>query len=137
MMLLDTSGFFCLLDAADSRHRSAISLFDATTDKVTHNYVLAELVALGQARRFNRAAILSLVTDVASDPDIELLWVDTALHTAAMALLNIRLDRSYSLCDAVSFIIMHERNIRESLTTDHHFEQEGFQQLLPSSGAGL
>jgi uncharacterized protein len=41
-----------------------------------------------------------------------------------------RLDKSYSLCDAVSFLLMRERAITEALTTDRHFEQEGFTRLL-------
>ena len=36
----------------------------------------------------------------------------------------------YSLCDAVSFVLMKQRGLREALTTDHHFEQEGFTRLL-------
>jgi hypothetical protein len=30
----------------------------------------------------------------------------------------------------VSFVLMRQRDINESLTTEHHFAQEGFQQLL-------
>ena len=38
--------------------------------------------------------------------------------------------RTYSLCDAVSFVLMQHYGITEALTTDHHFEQEGFVRLL-------
>jgi uncharacterized protein len=41
-----------------------------------------------------------------------------------------RLDKNYFLCDAVSFVLMRQRGLNESLTTDYHFEQEGFQRLL-------
>jgi len=41
-----------------------------------------------------------------------------------------RLDKTYSLCDAVSFVLMRERELTEALTTDRHFEQEGFVRLL-------
>lgn len=41
-----------------------------------------------------------------------------------------RLDKSYSLCDAISFLVMRQRGLSEALTTDHHFEQEGFVRLL-------
>ncbi|MEH2285259.1 MAG: hypothetical protein V7K90_28760 [Nostoc sp.] len=41
-----------------------------------------------------------------------------------------RQDKSYSLCDAVSFVLMRQRGVTEALTTDHHFEQEGFRRLL-------
>ncbi|HAH56357.1 MAG TPA: hypothetical protein DCM02_14015 [Flavobacterium sp.] len=38
--------------------------------------------------------------------------------------------KTYSLCDSVSFIVMREQGITEALTTDRHFEQEGFNRLL-------
>ncbi len=53
-------------------------------------------------------------------------------HSYVLAELLERQDKTYSLCDAVSFVLMRQRNISEALTTDHHFEQEGFRQLLPS-----
>jgi predicted nucleic acid-binding protein len=59
-----------------------------------------------------------------------MVWVDEELHRGALALLMAGVDKTYSLCDAVSFILMRQRRITEALTTDHHFEQEGFQRLL-------
>lgn len=47
-----------------------------------------------------------------------------------MRFLQGRLDKSYSLCDAVSFLLMREGAITEALTTDRHFDQEGFVRLL-------
>jgi predicted nucleic acid-binding protein len=52
------------------------------------------------------------------------------LHDSAMALLQAQLDKTYSLCDAVSFILKRQRGLIEALTTDHHFEQAGFRPLL-------
>lgn len=45
-------------------------------------------------------------------------------------MLKTRSDKTYSLCDAASFILMREYEIVEALTTDKHFEQEGFVRLL-------
>jgi predicted nucleic acid-binding protein len=59
-----------------------------------------------------------------------LVWVDEARHRAAMDLLQARLDKSWSLCDAVSFVLMREHGEVEALTNDHHFEQAGFVRLL-------
>ena len=56
--------------------------------------------------------------------------MDESFHRAAMRLLERRLDKAYSLCDAVSFLQMEEYAVIEALTTDHHFEQAGFQALL-------
>ena len=41
-----------------------------------------------------------------------------------------RQDKTYSMCDSVSFVLMRQRGITEALTTDRHFEQEGFTRLL-------
>ena len=47
-----------------------------------------------------------------------------------MILLENRLDKNYSLCDAVSFVVMREYQFLNALTTDKHFAQEGFRRLL-------
>jgi predicted nucleic acid-binding protein len=48
-----------------------------------------------------------------------------------MRLLQMQIDKTYSLCDAVSFILMQQRGITDALTTDRHFDQAGFRRLLP------
>ena len=61
---------------------------------------------------------------------VEKYWVDEGLYRAALSLLRSRGDKTYSLCDAVSFVLMYRLGITEALTTDRHFEQEGFVRLL-------
>lgn len=134
-MLLDTSGLLCLHNRAEPFHARAVTLYRAAPIRLTHGYVLAEFVALANARRLPFAAALSFMADLLENPDVDTVWVDEPLHRDAMALLLARQDKTYSLCDAVSFVLMRERRVTEALTTDHHFEQEGFQRLLvpPSS----
>ncbi len=129
-MLLDTSGLLCLLHKAEPFHDQARTTYHVGRDRFTHNYVLAEFVALAQVRRIPRTAALTFLTDLLENPDIEMVWVDEQLHREAFSLLRARSDKSYSLCDAVSFVLMRRRGLLEALTTDHHFEQEGFLRLL-------
>ena len=129
-MLLDTSGLLCLHNRAEPLHMDARTLYQAARICVTHSYVLAEFVALAHARRLPRMAALTFISDLVENPDIDTVWVDELLHREAMALLVARPDKTYSLCDAVSFVLMRQRRITEALTTDRHFEQEGFQRLL-------
>jgi predicted nucleic acid-binding protein len=129
-MLLDTSGIFCLLHEAEVLHPEAKLHYGASQVRVTHNYVLAEFVALATTRGVIRQKVLHYLFDLAGNPDIEVVWIDPALHAAAMDLLQRRLDKTYSLCDAVSFVVMRARRIQQALTTDRHFDQEGFQRLL-------
>lgn len=99
---------------------------------IAHNYVLAELVALALVRRFSRATVLSYMLELMNNPNVEIVWVDEPLHREAVDLLLARQDKTYSLCDAVSFVLMRRLGIMEALTTDRHFEQEGFTRLLQS-----
>jgi uncharacterized protein len=129
-MFLDTSGMFTLLHAPEKFHAQAHQFYQTASDRCTHSYALAELIALAQARRVPRSIALVFCDSIVNNPDIDVVWVDEALHRSAMQLLHSRLDKSYSLCDAVSFLLMRERSILDALTTDRHFEQEGFRRLL-------
>jgi len=130
MLLLDTSGLLCLHFSTEPLHTQACVAYQKATIRLTHNYVIAEYVALANARRFPRASVLDFVVDLLSSPDIETVWVDKSIHRAAVELLTLRQDKTYSLCDAVSFILMRQRGVAEALTTDRHFEQGGFVRLL-------
>lgn len=116
-MFLDTSGLLSLHHQAEPFHEEACQAYKAASVRVTHGYVLAEFVALGHARRLPRLETLTFVIDLVANPDIETIWIDETLHENAMTLLLDRLDKTYSLCDAVSFILMRERSIQEALTT--------------------
>lgn len=130
-MLLDTSGLLCYLHQQEQYHQEAVRFLNNASGKVlTHGYVLAELIALASVRRFPRSAVLAFVIDLLNNPDIETIWIEKQLHREAMQLLLDRPDKTYSLCDAVSFVLMRQHGITEALTTDRHFEQEGFVRLL-------
>ena len=129
-MFIDTSGLMCLFDAGDYRHSSAVKYFHSTTARVTHNYVLAEFVALVIARRAPLPAALRFVEAITSGSEVEMMWISRELHERAMKLLLERSDKAWSLCDAVSFVVMSDRRITDSLTTDRHFDQAGFVRLL-------
>ena len=103
-MLLDTSGLLCLHHRAELFHAQARAAYQAARVGLTHSTILAEFVALADAQRLPRLAALTFVTDLLENPDIETVWVDEPLHREAMALLLARLDKTYSLCDAMSFV---------------------------------
>jgi predicted nucleic acid-binding protein len=129
-MLLDTSGLMCLFDRRDSRHSNATEIYESASHRLSHNYVLAEFVGLVIARRAPKTQALQFIDVIARGDEIEVVWVDRELHDRAMRLLVQRHDKTWSLCDAVSFVLMNEKRELEALTTDHNFEQAGFLRLL-------
>ncbi len=129
-MFLDTSGLLSLYDARDAFHADAVREYRRAARLTTHNYVLAELVALAGARRLPRDGALRYLADLLDHPLLQVLWVNETFHRAALVFLQDRMDKTYSLCDAVSFLQMEEQGESEALTTDRHFEQAGFIRLL-------
>lgn len=129
-MLLDTSGLMCLFDRKDYRHASAVKYYDSATRRLVHNYVFAEFVALAIARRAPLAEALKFIDAIHRTEEIETVWVDPHVHESAMQLLIQFEDKRWSLCDAVSFLLMTAYSMAQALTTDHNFEQAGFVRLL-------
>jgi predicted nucleic acid-binding protein len=129
-MFLDTSGLLCFHHRAESQHAAAVQFIRSASLRLTHNYFLAEFVALARARGLPREPALSFVTDLQDNTAVQVVHVTELLHRDALDFLRQRLDKQCSLCDAVSFLLMPQHGIRDALTTDHHFEQAGFVRLL-------
>lgn len=129
-MMIDTSGFFSIHSEADIQHAKADEIYNQSWFRLTTSYVLDEFVALATARKLSREKILAFSEEILIDQTVEIVWVNKDLHTEAVALLKSRRDKLYSLRDAFSFVVMRTRKITDALTTDHHFEQEGYVRLL-------
>ncbi|HXG82388.1 MAG TPA: PIN domain-containing protein [Pyrinomonadaceae bacterium] len=129
-MLIDTSGFLCFNESREAYHEKAVELYDSAKMRLTTSYVLAEYTALAQVRGLARRETIKFSTRILNEQAIEIVWIDENLHRQAVELIEKREDKNYSLCNAVSFVLMRTRGITEALTTDKHFEQEGFVRLL-------
>src|SRR5438552_17944470 len=79
-MLLDTSGLLCLLNPAERAHSQTRELIGTARSLMTHNYVLAELVALAHSRRMRRAPTLQFLSVMAARRLGKVVFVDSALH---------------------------------------------------------
>jgi predicted nucleic acid-binding protein len=129
-MLLDTSGLLALLDSREPLNQLAIDRYRHADIRLTDGYVLAELVALANSRKVPSANVLKFIKSLIANPDIEVVWPDESLTSQAVSLLITRQGRGYSLCDAVSFVLMRANNLQNALSADGHFEEEGFNPLL-------
>ncbi|MGH7412447.1 MAG: type II toxin-antitoxin system VapC family toxin [Candidatus Methylomirabilis sp.] len=127
MIFLDTSAIYALADRADLRHERAKERFQALLDIgegiLTHNYVLAEAIALIQSR-LGVATALTMAHDCRA---FAIEWVDEATHEEAVRRLGRVGKRQISFVDQVSFLVMRRRGVRTALAFDPDFEEEGFQ----------
>lgn len=136
-MLVDTSGLFAVLSANDANHRRAATLFEELVDRrlrdearyVTHSSVVVESTALVQGR-LGLGAVRDLVDDIL--PLLEIEWVGPDLHRQATTALLAANQRSVSLVDWTSFVLMRRDGIDVAFAFDEDFEKQGFELLEPS-----
>ena len=131
-IFIDTGYILALLNTADEHHERAVVMSRQVEPPfLTTEAVLTEIGnALSRARW--RALGYATIQDLRADPNIDVVPVDAALFERALVLYGARVDKEWGLTDCMSFVVMKERNLTQALTTDRHFGQAGFADLLAS-----
>ena len=93
---------------------------------VSTTFVLNETVTFFKNRGRHEKAV-DLGGLLMSSPWIRLVHVDEPLLLEAWDYLIRRPDKSYSLTDCVSFVLMDRLGLRAALTFDRHFLRAGFE----------
>ena len=127
----DTFYFLALVNPADSAHARTVAFTsDHPLRLVTTDWVLTELAdGLARSQR-GRSEFLSALADLQADDDATIVRCDPDLLDEGIRLYSQRSDKEWSLTDCVSFVVMKNEGITDSLTGDRHFEQAGFTALL-------
>jgi predicted nucleic acid-binding protein len=124
-VLADTSALYASLDRSDPDHGRARDAFAERSvhDLMTHSYVVLETDALVRRRLGLRASRVLHETILAP---LEIVFVDAALHQAAVAAYLGGGKNGPSLVDCASFAVMRAHGIRTALAFDRHFSGAGF-----------
>jgi predicted nucleic acid-binding protein len=135
-IFVDSAHYVALLNRRDQLRDRAVhavlSLYaEPDISFVTTDSVLAEVLthqsAFGPGAR---EAASVLIDELSADPRMTIVSQTPALFADGVALYRRRLDKSYSMVDCMSMVLCRERGIRDVLTADRDFEQEGFTILL-------
>ena len=131
MLFADTSFYVALINCARRAHHArALDFLRAPTGKViTTDYVVVE-VGNFMRRPPDRPYFLSLSKDLAEDENTTVIEAPRTLQESGIEVYRQRPDKSWSLTDCISFVVMQSHGIAEALTADRHFEQAGFAALL-------
>jgi uncharacterized protein len=129
----DTSYWVAIFSPRDALHNLAVHRSKEMTDciLVTSEMVLTEFgnFFCGSGDYFRRGAG-QFIQEIQNDPNIEVEPQTTLLFQRALAEYNRYTDKTWSLTDCSSIVIMRKRALQEVLTNDHHFEQASFTILL-------
>lgn len=129
-VFIDTGYILALANTRDKYHAAAAATpRDSITTYVTTEAVLTEVGNALAHPRWRKLGVATL-NDLRHDPNIEIVPVDTALFNRAIALYTARMDKAWGLTDCISFVVMQEQGLIHVLTTDKHFAQAGFQNVL-------
>lgn len=132
-IFVDTSAWLALINKSDYLHHKARKVRDDLIAQgsrlLVTDYVLVE-TANALSRVPFRKAVVELISFIQSSEDIQVIQIDKRLFDEAWRLYSDRLDKEWSLTDCASFVVMTEVGLREAFTSDHHFEQSGFNILM-------
>jgi predicted nucleic acid-binding protein len=130
----DTSYFLALLQPDGDFFQAANAFSQSNMEPLLTTSAI--LLELGNALSQNpdRGRFLE-INSLIENGLIQSVFVPLELYKNAIDLFAKRSDKSWSLTDCISFVVMIHRNITDAATTDHHFAQAGFRVLLQKQKA--
>lgn len=133
-LFLDTSFLIALEVSSDQNHEHAQaywqSILDSPPQLVTTSYVFDEVVTFFNTRNQHGRAV-KIADRLLTSPSVHLMHVDESLFFDGWRFFRLHADKTYSLTDCISFVVMANHGLRTALTFDKHFEQAGFE-ICPS-----
>jgi hypothetical protein len=130
----DTSFWMALSRKRDQYHQRAV-VWNQLALRTNSTLVTTEAVLWEWLNALSDASTRGVAADgyrrAHADSRIEVSPFQPALIDSALELYHARPDKSWSLTDCLSFVVMERRQLTEALTTDRHFEQAGFRALMP------
>ena len=134
LVFVDSGGFFALLSPNDHSHRPARELFVQALregwELITTNAVIFEAHALILNRTWDGRAVALRFLDHVEQGLCHVERVGVEDERRAVHLLHEQTDKEYSLCDAVSFMVMERLGVEEAIAFDRHFLQYGRFRIL-------
>jgi predicted nucleic acid-binding protein len=137
---LDTAYAIALASPRDEHHEKALLLADQLEEDgaklITTRAIILE-IGNALSKQSHRLAGVELLESLEQDPSVEIVPLTEELYNRAFDLYQQRVDKEWGITDCISFIVMAERDLREALTTDKHFEQAGYKALLRPTQEGV
>lgn len=117
-------------DAHQQVLQNWVSLAKSTPFLVTTTYIFDEVVTFFNSRNLHYKAA-EVGNRLLESPELELIDIHRELFNQGWQYFQKPKDKSYSITDCLSFIVMEKRKIVTALTLDKHLIQAGFK-ILPS-----
>jgi predicted nucleic acid-binding protein len=132
LLFLDANYVVGLEVSDDQHHHDArqhwTKYLESPRPLVTTSYVFDEVVTFLNNKRQHAKAV-SVGSNLLTASTIQMIHVDESLFYEGWQYFEQHADKTYSLTDCISFVLMTRLGIVEALTFDKHFLQAGFVKL--------
>ena len=129
----DTSYWMALSRKRDQYHRRVVA-WNQFVIRTRSIIVTTEAVLWEWLNAFSDASTRAVAAEgyrrAHADARIEVVPFQPELIDSAVRLYRARPDKSRSLTDCLSFVVMERHQLTEALTTDRHFEQAGMRAMM-------
>lgn len=132
LVFADTVYWIAVLNPRDALSSAAKAAREAVGQAilVTTEEVLAEFLnAMSRSAALRKAAVKA-VREILKNPNVKVIPQSRDSFQQALERYADRLDKTYSLTDCSSMNAMDAKGIRDVLTHDRHFAQEGYNVLI-------
>jgi uncharacterized protein len=130
-VFLDTAYVQALFDKNDPYHAWADKCRGITRNAPRVWITEAIFLEVGAALlKINRTAAAAFVRRCYETTNVTVVPIDHSLLMRSLNLYESRQDKEWSLVDCMSFVVMQDNRLQYAVTTDHHFEQAGFQRIV-------
>ena len=129
-IFVDTVFVVALVNCRDQYHHQAADL----AKQYEHHPLIvtdAVLIEIGNAlsRQYRKESV-RIIEHFFNSDEVEIVHLTPDLLNHAFCLYKFYEDKTWSLVDCISFVVMREAGITQAFTFDQHFVQAGFQALM-------
>jgi len=128
---IDTSFIVAALNASDSFHDLALIQSEELFEKFEIWITDAVLFEVGNTfSKVNKSLGADFIQSCFDESDTYIVHTNAEMFLQAVSMYAEFIDKKWSLTDCLSFIVMKDNGIHVAYSSDHHFEQAGFQYTL-------
>jgi len=127
---IDTAFVVALINKNDQYHAKAMELSKKYEEKplIMTDVVLLE-IGNALSRKYKQEAI-QVITAFRSSDEVMIVELNLKLFERAFEIYEKYDDKNWGMVDCLSFIVMRDNEVTDSLTSDNHFKQAGFKVLM-------
>lgn len=132
-IFIDTSALIAIGNKRDAFHSQAILIKDELKQS-NRNFIITNAILFEFGNAFSainlRPSAIKMIESIRQSSKWKIIMIDEKITSRGIALYKQMQDKEWGLVDCTSIIVARDMGIEEIFTTDHHFEQAGFNILL-------